>query len=51
MYISFFYFMVGFLCSLYLHKYYFDAAGNKLQTTNAYTRVDKKKIKSPRKNI
>ena len=44
-----FYFMIGFLWILYLHKYFFDVVRNKLHTTNIYTRVDKKKIKRSRK--
>ena len=44
-----FYFMIGFLWCWYLHKYFFDVVRNKLQAINIYTRVDKKKIKSSRK--
>ena len=42
-------FIIGSLWGLYLHKYFFDVVSNKLQTINIYTRVDKKKIKSSRK--
>ena len=44
-----FYFMIGFLWSLYLHTYFLDVVRKKLQTINIYTWVDKKKIKSSRK--
>ena len=37
-----FYFEIGFLWSLYLHKYFFDVMRNKLQTINTYVTVDKK---------
>ena len=43
------YFMIGFLWIVYLHKYFFDVLRNTLQTINIYSRVDKKKIKSSRK--
>ena len=46
-----FYFMIGFLWSLYLHKYFFDVVRNKLQTINIYTRVNKKEIKAQEKNM
>ena len=42
-------FMIGFLWSLYLHKYFFDVVRNKLYSINIYIRVDKEKIKSSRK--
>ena len=41
--------MIGFLWSLYLLKYFFDLVRNKLGTITIYTRSDKKKIKSWRK--
>ena len=41
--------MTVFLWSLYLHKYLFDVVRNKLQNNKYLTRVDKKKIKSSRK--
>ena len=40
--------LVSFGVCIYI-QYYFDVVRNKLQTTNIYTRVDKKKIKSSRK--
>ena len=40
--------LVSFGVCIYI-RYYFDVVRNKLQTTNIYTRVDKKKIKSSRK--
>ena len=43
--------MIGFLWSLYLHKYFFDVVRNNLQVINTYTIVDKKKIKSSRKEM
>ena len=49
MYISSFSFMVGFLWSFYLHKYFYDEVSNKLQKLNIYTRADKNKIKRSRK--
>ena len=41
--------MIGFLWALYLHKYLFDVVRNKLQIINIYIGIDKKKIKSSRK--
>ena len=41
--------MIGCLWSLYLHIYFFDAVRNKPQTMNIYTKIDKKKIKSSKK--
>ena len=39
----------GFPWSLYYIQYFFDVVRNKPQVINIYTRVDKQKIKSSRK--
>ena len=44
------YFMIGVFWALYLHKYFFDVVGNKLETINMSTRLNQKRIKSS-KNV